>query len=307
MGDPSGIGPEVTLKAMASPGIKGLADFIVVGNAFILQKLKRDIGLKFTGELVNIDNVPERSFGYGISDPSFGHASVQYIDKALDIIRSGRAEALVTAPINKASIDSARFTGFEGHTEYLQEKTKSKNVAMMFVGDRMKITLVTRHIALKDVPQRLTEEKIVSAIEITNKYLNKYFRIRYPRIGVAGLNPHAGEGGMFGREEMTVIAPAIKKASRHIKGIAGPVPPDVIFNAAVSGKYDAVISMYHDQALIPFKLLYFESGVNLSLGLPFIRTSPDHGTAFDIAGKGIADASSMKAAIRLACSLSAKN
>ncbi len=306
MGDPSGIGPEVTLKALASPGIRGLADFVLVGNSFVVEKLMRDMKLKFTGRLVNIDNVSRKTFAYGKSRPEFGKAAMQYIDRALDIIAAGGADALVTAPINKSSINAARFKNFEGHTEYLAKKTGAKRVAMMFVAERLKITLVTRHIALKDVPARLTEAKIVSVIELTGRYLKKFFRIRNPRIGVAGLNPHAGEGGIFGREESRIIIPAIKKSARHFSKVTGPISPDVIFNAAVDGKFDAVIAMYHDQALIPFKILYFNTGVNITLGLPFVRTSPDHGTAFDIAGKGIADPSSMVEAIKLACRLSGK-
>ncbi|MCX5677774.1 MAG: 4-hydroxythreonine-4-phosphate dehydrogenase PdxA [Candidatus Omnitrophica bacterium] len=306
MGDPSGIGPEVTLKALASPQIKGLADFIVVGNRFTIEKTSRELGLKFSASLMDIDNVPQEIFRYGKSHPAFGKASIQYIDKALDIIDSDDADSLVTAPINKASINSAGYKGFEGHTEYLAKKTHASNFAMMFVGKELKITLVTRHIALRDLPKKLSEANILSAIELTDRYLKKFFRISAPRIGVAGLNPHAGEGGMFGDEEELVIAPAIKKAAKHVKCLTGPVSPDVIFNMALDGKFDAVISMYHDQALIPFKLLYFNTGVNLTLGLPFVRTSPDHGTAFDIAGKGIADPSSMIEAIKLACRLSGK-
>ena len=306
MGDPSGIGPEITLRALASPRIRGLADFIVVGDRFIIEKAARELGLKFTASLIDIDNVPRKIFTYGKSDPAFGKASMQYIDKALYIIGNNDADSLVTAPINKSSINAARYKGFEGHTEYLAEKTHAKSFAMMFVGKELKITLVTRHIALRDLPLRLSEANILSAIELTDRYLRRFFRLSTPRIGVAGLNPHAGEGGIFGREEELVIAPAIKKAAKHIKWITGPVSPDVIFNMALDGKFDAVVSMYHDQALIPFKLLYFDTGVNLTLGLPFIRTSPDHGTAFDIAGKGIADPSSMIEAIRLACRLSGK-
>jgi 4-hydroxythreonine-4-phosphate dehydrogenase len=306
MGDPSGIGPEVTLKALASPEIRGLADFIVVGNVFVIESLARRLGIKFKDRLISINNVPRKIFAYGRSHPVFGKASIEYLDKAVDIIGSGEADALVTAPINKASINAARFKGFEGHTEYLAEKTRTKSFAMMFVGKDLKITLVTRHMALRDVPKKLSQAKVLSAIELTDRYLRKFFGIQRPRIGVAGLNPHAGEGGMFGREEVLVIAPAIKRAAKHIKGITGPIPPDVIFNMALDGKFDAVISMYHDQALIPFKILYFDTGVNLTLGLPFVRTSPDHGTAFDIAGKGAADPLSMIHAIKLACRLSGK-
>lgn len=306
MGDPSGVGPEVTLKALASPKIKGLADFIVVGNRFIMEKAARELGLKFAASLIDMDNVPQKIFTYGKSHPAFGKASIQYIDKALEVIGNNNADSLVTAPINKASINAAHYEGFEGHTEYLAQKARASNFAMMFVGKKLKITLVTRHIALRDLPKRLSEARILSAIELTDRYLRKFFRIPAPRIGVAGLNPHAGEGGMFGCEEDLVIAPAIKKAAKYVKGLTGPVSPDVIFNMALDGKFDAVVSMYHDQALIPFKILYFNTGVNLTLGLPFVRTSPDHGTAFDIAGKGIADPSSMIEAIKLACRLSGK-
>jgi 4-hydroxythreonine-4-phosphate dehydrogenase len=303
MGDPSGVGPEVTLKALASPKIKGLADFIVAGDRFIIEKASRELGIKFAAPLIDMGNVPQKIFAYGRSHPAFGKASMEYIDAALEIIGNKAADSLVTAPINKASINAAGYKGFKGHTEYLAEKTHAKNFAMMFVGKELKITLVTRHIAIKDLPKRLSEAKILSAIELTDKYLRKFFSLPAPRIGVAGLNPHAGEGGMFGCEEKLVIAPAIKKAAKHIESLTGPVSPDVIFNMALDGKFDAVVSMYHDQALIPFKLLYFNTGVNLTLGLPFVRTSPDHGTAFDIAGKGIADPSSMIEAIKLACRL----
>ncbi|MDP3804407.1 MAG: 4-hydroxythreonine-4-phosphate dehydrogenase PdxA, partial [Candidatus Omnitrophota bacterium] len=198
------------------------------------------------------------------------------------------------------------YTLFEGHTEYLAQNTAAKNYAMMFVGDDLKITLVTRHIALRDVPGSISIESIYRTIVLTDEYLKRYFKIKNPRIGVSGLNPHAGEAGLFGSEEDNIIRPAIKKASRHIKGAYGPISPDIIFYDTLHKKFDAAIAIYHDQALIPFKLLYFTDGVNLTLGLPFVRTSPDHGTAFDIAGKGIADPSSMINAIRLASLLVAK-
>ncbi len=307
LGDPSGIGPEIAAKALANPAVKSLADFTVVGSTFVFDKTIRDLRLKFSTRninFVNIDNVPQRIFAYGKSDPSFGKASMQYLDKAIDILAEGPAKSLVTAPINKASVCSAGYVGFQGHTEYLAAMTRAKRFAMMFVGEKLKITLVTRHMALCDVSQKLSTDAILSAIELTGKCLKNNFKIRSPRIGVAGLNPHAGEGGIFGCEEIRIIAPAIKKAAGGVKGIVGPVSPDVIFNMALDGKLDAVISMYHDQALIPFKLLYFRTGVNYTLGLPFVRTSPDHGTGFDIAGKGRADPSSMIEAIKLACRLS---
>jgi 4-hydroxythreonine-4-phosphate dehydrogenase len=273
MGDPSGVGPEITLKALASPKIKGIADFLVIGETFAPR------------------------------GASSGRASLEYIDKAIELIRSRAADALVTAPVSKEAIRSAGFPDFQGHTEYLAKKTGVKNFAMMFVGEALRVALVTRHIPLMRVPQALNSGMVFNTIELTNKCLKKYFRIRSPKIAVCGLNPHAGEGGAFGDEERRIISPAIKRAFKSFKNIRGPVSADVAFYHALKGKYDAVVAMYHDQALAPFKTLYFADGVNLTLGLPFIRTSPDHGTAFDIAGKGIADPTSMIEAIRLACRL----
>ena len=205
----------------------------------------------------------------------------------------------MTGPVSKSAIRSSGAAKFTGHTEYLAHKTRTKDFAMMFVGESLRVTLVTRHIALKSVPSSINTDAVYRAIALTHKYLKRYFAISSPRIGVAGLNPHAGEGGLFGNEEARFIIPAIKKASRRMAGITGPIPADIIFHEALNEKFDAVIAMYHDQGLAPFKMLYFNRGVNLTLGLPFIRTSPDHGTAFDIAGKGIADPSSMIEAIKL--------
>ena len=306
IGDPSGIGPEVTLKALAHPKIAGCADFLVIGDRSVIESACSDMRLRFKAPLVDLGNVPRRTFRYGRADAAFGRASVEYLDEALILLRDGRADCIVTAPVNKSSIRAGALPDFEGHTEYLAHRTHTRDYAMMFVGTAMKITLVTRHIALKNVPSRLTPDAVYRSIAITHKYLSRYFSIRHPRIAVAGLNPHAGEGGIFGDEEARAITPAIKRASQRMKGVSGPYPPDVIFHDALTGKYDAVVSMYHDQALIPFKLLYFKDGVNLTLGLPFVRTSPDHGTAFDIAGKAVADPSSMIEAIRLAARLASK-
>lgn len=280
MGDPSGIGPEVALKALASPKVKGLADFLLIGDA------------------------EKKSFRYGRIDPACGRAAIQYIDRAVELIKKGEADALVTGPVNKSAIRASGIANFEGHTEYLAGAARVRDFAMMFVGKSLKITLVTRHIALKDVARSVSAEKIYRVIALTHKYLFEYFGIKRPRIGVAGLNPHAGEGGSFGREEEDIIKPAIRKASGKFGHITGPFPPDVVFYDALNKRFDAVVAMYHDQALIPFKMLHFKDGVNVTLGLPFVRTSPDHGTAFDIAGKGVADPASMIEAIALACRLS---
>lgn len=303
MGDPAGIGPEVTIKALSDNRISKLAHFQVIGDFFVIDKAARSLKIKPEVSLLDLANVSSREHSFGAQRPSFGKAAMEYIDKAISILKSGKADALVTAPVNKSSIRLAGFKDFEGHTEYLAKNSGSKDVAMMFVGKNLKITLVTRHIALKDVAAAISIDSICKTIQITHEHLIKYFGIVNPRIAVCGLNPHAGDGGLFGDEEEKMIIPAIKRSSGSISNIYGPVPADAVFYEALKGRFDAVVAMYHDQALAPFKALYFNDGVNLTLGLPFIRTSPDHGTAFDIAGKGIADAQSMKEAIILASCL----
>ena len=283
-GDPAGIGPEVTAKALASPKVKGLADFLVIGETGIRSRRASTLTRKECGSV-----------------------SIRNLDKALAILAKDEADALVTAPVNKASVRAAGFSDFEGHTEYLAAATLTKNYEMIFIGPKLKVALVTRHISLKEVPKALSAEKIYKIIEMTHGALVKYFSIINPSIGVCGLNPHAGESGLFGMEEKEVIAPAVKMAARLSKNIFGPLPSDVVFYDAINGKYDAVIAMYHDQGLVPFKMMHFKDGVNVTLGLPFPRTSPDHGTALDIAGKGIAEASSMIEAIRLAARLAPKH
>lgn len=303
MGDPSGVGPEVTLKALASPQVKGLANFLVIGDKSVLARQARDTGCKVHPHILDLANVNAKSFAYGKQDALFGDASIQYIDMALELVAGGSAGAIVTAPVNKASVKKSGIDDFQGHTEYIADKFKVKKFAMMFAAAGLRVALVTRHIALKDVARILSADMIYDTIELTHRYLEKYFRIKNPRIAVCGLNPHAGEDGSFGNEEARLIAPALKNAAHLSKNISGPIPADVAFYGAINKRYDAVVAMYHDQGLAPFKMLYFESGVNLTLGLPFIRTSPDHGTAFNIAGKGKADPRSMIEAIKLACRL----
>ena len=260
-GDPRGIGPEVTEKALKDPRIKTLAHFIVIET-----------------------------------QDKTGFDAVQ---KAAEILKRGQARALVTAPVNKEAINKSGIF-FQGHTEYLAKFTDTKKFAMMLCGGPLKVTTVTRHTPLKDVSKNISQAKIIDAIKLTEAALKKYFNIKNPKIGVCALNPHCGEGGRIGREEQDIIIPAIKKIKQSVPGVKGPISGDVIFYMAYNGKLDAVISMYHDQGLGPLKMVAFEKGVNVTLGLPFIRTSPDHGTAYDIAGKGIADPSSMKEAIKLA-------
>jgi 4-hydroxythreonine-4-phosphate dehydrogenase len=269
-GDPRGIGPEVTKKALQDSAINGLANFIVIDS--------KD--------------------GTGFDA----------IKKAVKLLKNKKADSLVTAPVNKEAINKSGVF-FQGHTEYLAKTTCTNRFAMMLCGDKLKVTTVTRHVPLKNVSAILTQAKIIEAVKLTDHALKKYFGIKKPRIGVCALNPHCGEGGKIGSEEQDVISPAIKKIRRSIPGIQGPISGDVIFYMAYHGKLDAVISMYHDQGLGPLKMVAFEKGVNVTLGLPFIRTSPDHGTAYDIAGKNMANPSSMKEAIKLAikmCLINAK-
>ena len=304
MGDPAGIGPEVALKALAAPAVSQLANFLIIGDNSVIDRMKRALNLKVDIPVYDLANVSLKDFSFGRPSPAMGRAAIGYIDKALELLKANEADALVTAPVSKSAVSAAGIAGFKGHTEYLAARTGTREFAMMFVGEKLKVTLATRHIALKRVAQALTVKSVRSAILLTHEYLKKFFRVKRPRIGVAGLNPHAGENSLFGCEEEAIIKPAVRSASKMASGVKGPVPADVIFHEALNGKFDAVVSMYHDQGLIPFKTLYFKNGVNLTLGLPFIRTSPDHGTAFDIAGRFIADPTSMREAIILACRLS---
>jgi 4-hydroxythreonine-4-phosphate dehydrogenase len=305
MGDPSGIGPEVVLKAVTNPAISRRAECLVIGDRFVMEGVRKSLGLKADIRLIDLANVARKDYAAGKTSPALGAAAIQYIDKALEMLKEKGASRLVTAPINKRSIREAGFNDFHGHTEYLARKTGTKEFGMMLVGAKLKVALVTRHVALSEVAISLTREAVYGTIMLTHETLRRDFGIRSPRIGVAGLNPHAGDGGLFGDEEERLIIPAMKKAGRTVKRLYGPLAPDAVFYDALCGRFDAVIAMYHDQALAPFKALYFRSGVNLTMGLPFIRTSPDHGTALDIAGKGRADPTSMMEAISLACRLRA--
>lgn len=279
LGDPAGIGPEVIQKALASQELKGLAEFVVVG----------DVG---TRGRVDLGNPTEES----------AKAALKSLDTAIELIRAlpyGQPKALVTAPVSKEMI-SRVCPGFVGHTEYLLEAFSLKRVTMVLIGRSLCVVPVTRHIPLKDVPLKLTKEIILETLldVVRNRELIR--DKKDVKIGVCALNPHAGEGGKIGREEIEIITPAIEEAKKFYANITGPISSDTIFYKAFKKQIDIVVCMYHDQGLAPFKMVDFDYGVNMTLGLPFIRTSPDHGTAFDIAGKGIADSRSMEEAIKLA-------
>ena len=228
-----------------------------------------------------------------------GRAMIDYITKGVDLAMAREIQAIVTCPITKTAMKLAG-SKFHGHTELIADRTGTKKIAMMMAGDRLKVVLVTIHIPLSQVAARLNQGEILTTIRLTSKALKERFGILNPKIAVAGLNPHAGEDSMFGTEEEKIIAPAVKHAREEGLNVLGPFPPDTVFFNAANKKFHAVVCMYHDQGLIPFKMIHFSDGVNTTLGLPIIRTSVDHGTAYDIAWKGIADPSSLVAAIKMA-------
>lgn len=305
-GDAAGIGPEIILKSLAKLKVRKLAKFSVIGDYFVISSvakmLKISISSLFKSEnlnFINLGKIPQGNFRFGRLNPLCGRASIKYIEKAVGLIKDKKIDLLVTAPVNKQAINKGG-KKFFGHTEYLARLTKTKNFAMMLTGGRLRVVPLTRHLPLKEVSRRITTLDIYQAVKLANRSLRKYFDIKSPRIGVCSLNPHAGEGGVFGDEEKKVIAPAVNKLVKEGLAVSGPLPADALFYQAYQGKYDLLLSMYHDQGLVPLKMIAFDRGVNVTLGLPFIRTSPDHGTAFDIAGLGIADPRSMIEAIKLA-------
>ncbi|MFH1753664.1 MAG: 4-hydroxythreonine-4-phosphate dehydrogenase PdxA [Candidatus Omnitrophota bacterium] len=311
MGDSRGIGPEILIPTLQDRSLTRLADLILIGELASMKKAAKtkrarvsfnEIGLR---ELSDPKKRPIKRGSINIinvDSEDKGRAPVEYIDAAISLIESGLSSALATAPVNKEAITRSGIK-FQGHTEYLAARADTKKVAMMFTGGRLKVTVVTRHIPLKDVSRALTIDKIKDAALLTYAALRRDFKIERPKIGVCALNPHAGEGGTIGLEERDIISPAIKALKPKIRAISGPIPADSAFNLLYNGKVDSLIAMYHDQALIPVKTLGRQSCVNVTLGLPYARTSPVHGTAYDIAYKGVADPSSMREAVRLACRL----
>ena len=295
MGDPRGIGPEVIRKALADRAVSSRGRFIVIGSKKILKGIASS---------VSIVDIPYKAGGEG---------ALKFLDKGIAFIKSGVADALVTAPLAKEAV-SRYHQGFVGHTEYLAQAFGVKKFDMMFVAPHMRLTIATRHVALKDVPRLIKPQLVLNSIELMALTLKEQFKIRDPKIAVLGLNPHAGEKGLLGQEDSKHILPAIKTAQQRGIKAYGPLPADTFFaihchsqyfchSRARGNPFDGIIAMYHDQGLAPVKALYFKDLVNFTAGLPFVRTSPVHGTAFDIAGKNKADASLMKAAIKLACQL----
>jgi len=314
MGDAAGIGPEVVVKALADPEIRKAAKFIVFGMNEQLcyaadaaeiepfwgrhqhEKISRDYPYKVV--VADYDEYSVPSWIRGASKVA-GEASMEFCLDAIDAARDGIIDAVATAPISKKSWKLAG-ADWPGHTEMLAERCKSPRKAMMFIAEPLKLALATIHEALFDVRNKFTIGCVFEPIDLLNDALKMYFDIRVPKIGVAALNPHAGEDGQFGDEEKRIITPAINLARHHGINCLGPFSADTLFLRAAQCEFDGVVAMYHDQGMIPVKLLNFAHAVNVTIGIPIIRTSPAHGTAFDIAGKNVADATGMKSAITTA-------
>ena len=307
MGDPAGIGPEIVLKSLSEIESYQSLNALVIGDARILLERSKRLNLvsvfdslTAADSLVDLKNVPE-SVKTGIEDRHTGRASAEYIEKAVELWRSGRISGLATAPISKKAIGLAGYQ-YPGHTEFLAALTNTNEFAMSFFAEKLRVLLLSTHISLREAIDLVTTPNLVRLIRFADQHVSKLLG-RPVQIAVAGLNPHASEDGMFGSEEREQILPAIDQCKGEGIDVRGPYSPDTIFLRGFRGEFDAVISCYHDQATIAVKSLSFGSAVNVTLGLPLMRTSVDHGTAFDIAGKGIADASSMTAAITLAAEL----
>ena len=321
MGDPAGIGPEIIIKALDNLRIEQVCRSLIVGDRQVLEAAARRMGKSFniksirridqaedfkeSALLYEASNLPIDQVVPGRPDRQWGPSTLDYIRLAANAALKGRVEAMVTCPISKEIIRHLR-PSFTGHTEYLAHLSKTRSFGMMLAGERLKVSLVTIHLSLKKALRILDIKKILRTIELTHQTMSRWFGVKDPHIAVAGLNPHAGEQGAFGSEEKTIIAPAIQAAQGQGMRISGPYPPDTLFYWAAQGRYDAVVALYHDQGLIPLKLLHFDTAVNITMGLPFIRTSVDHGTAFDIAGKGIANPDSLTQAILLAAAFAQK-
>ena len=315
MGDPGGVGAEIILKAIRSTKVRQVSVPIIIGDSVVMKEALRVFNIPLTLKIIRspqeaklsknsidfIDIGLLNKFNKNKPSVAGGRACVSYIKTAVEFALQKSVDGIVTAPISKEALKMSGVS-WPGHTEMLADFTKTKDYAMMFIGEPLRIILVTIHTSLKDVPRSITQKKIVKTIRFAKKACDMLM-IKNPRIAVAGLNPHAGETGRFGDEEIKKITPAIQKARKENIPVSGPYPPDTVFYKAYKREIDIIVCMYHDQGLIPLKMIAFDKGVNLTLGLPFIRTSPDHGTAYDIAWKGISNPSSMIEAIKVAAKL----
>ncbi len=296
-GDPSSIAPEIIVKTLNKRSLSHGAHFIVIAN----ENLLKSYGLRRRPNIEIIDPSPLSSQSFSIGRPNrhAAKAAMAYLEQACEMLKNKKIDSLVTAPLSKQMICSLGYN-FRGHTEFLAESFMIKNYEMMFVAKSIKLVLATRHIPLKQIPEKLSKKNILKTLTLTHQALRKLFKIKKPKIALCGINPHAGEQGHMGNEERTILLPAIREALRKGISAQGPLPADTLFCPQHIKRYDGIIAMYHDQGLAPLKALYFKELVNLTIGLPFIRTSPAHGTAYDIAGKNQADETSMEQSIVLA-------
>lgn len=316
MGDLNGVGPEVIIKALADSRIMAMATPVIYGSARVIAFYKKLLNIEefnytqtkakgqYAFKSINVVNCWEDNIEIvpGKASKEAGRASYLALKQACEEIREGHLDALVTAPIDKNTIHHDEFP-YKGHTEYLTKFFGATDSLMFLVSDSLKVGLVTEHLALKDVSASITKEKIESKLRIMEQSLRKDFGINKPRIAILGLNPHAGDGGLIGSEDEQIIKPIVIEHRNKGRMVFGPFPADGFFGAAHYLKYDGVLAMYHDQGLIPFKTIAFEDGVNYTAGLPIVRTSPDHGTGYSIAGKNQANESSLREAIYRACDI----
>ena len=314
LGDPNGIGPEVVLKSLLDTRLFKYIDPLLIGSADVLQQYANRVGLhdfkfrvihnanEMDGTPVSILDVSQDipfSLEPGKITKEAGLLAMKSVEEAVALCSNNEVDAMVTAPISKEAIALAGYDN-KGHSGFIANKTNTQNYTMMMVADILRVGLVTEHVPLWEVPQQITVDAILEKVRIVSKSLRNDFAINRPRIAVLGLNPHAGDGGYLGQEEQEIITPAIKKCCKEGFLVFGPFASDGFFAVSSYRNYDAILAMYHDQGLIPFKTLAFGSGVNYTAGLPIIRTSPDHGTAFNIAGQGMASPDSMRSALYLA-------
>jgi 4-hydroxythreonine-4-phosphate dehydrogenase len=318
MGDPAGIGPEIIAKVFDTGEVFSHCRPVIVGNAGVMKKIVEDLRLSVyirtigtiaeadpasgKADVLHLANVDLAKHLWGRPNAASGKAVVEYIKLATELAMSRKVDAIVTAPINKEMMNAAGFD-YSGHTELLASLTNSTNYGMMFVGGGLKLLLVTIHHAIADLPRLITRDRVLRTIRLANAAMQG-FGVEKPRIGIAAFNPHASEGGLFGHEELNEILPAVLEARGEGINASDPLPADTLFYKARNGHYDIVVAMYHDQGLAPLKMLAFGNAVNVTIGLPIIRTSVDHGTAYDIAGKGIADPASLLEAVKLAAQMS---
>jgi len=313
MGDPAGIGPEIVAKTFADPGFQDRNQALVVGDPAILGRAARLLELPLrineiegpeeaalepgVADVLAVGGLPE-DLPFGALDARAGDAAFRYLQRATELANAGRVGAIATAPLNKEAMHLAGHK-YPGHTEILAELTGTEDYAMMLVTDELKVIHVSTHVSLREAIERVRPERELAVIRLAHDALRK-LGVEKPKVAVAGLNPHAGESGLFGTEDAEQIAPAVEAAKEEGIDATGPWPPDTVMMRARRGDFDIVVVQYHDQGHIPVKLMGFDTGVNVTVGLPFFRTSVDHGTAFDIAGTGKADHASMQAALDLA-------